>query len=44
MEVHFPHLTNGIVQPKRIRKARGRTSMVALAIASVACLTAYTYL
>ena len=44
MEIHFPHLTNGIVQTKRIRKARGRTSMVALALASVACVTVYTYL
>jgi len=43
MELHFPHLTNGIAQPKRIRKARGRTKLVAIAIATVACVTAYTY-
>jgi len=36
MEVHFPHLTTGIVQPKRIRKARGRTRIIALAIALAA--------
>lgn len=43
MELHFPHLTNGIAQPRRIRKARGRTKLVAIAIATVACVTAYTY-
>ena len=43
MEIHFPHLTNGIAQPKRIRKAKGRTKLVAIAIATVACVTAYTY-
>ncbi len=28
MEVHFPHLTNGIVQPKRIRKTTSRTKLL----------------
>ena len=43
MELHFPHLTNGIAQPKRIRKSKSRKTIVAFAIATVACLTAYAY-
>ena len=29
MEVYFPHLTNGIVQPKRIKKTTSRIKLLA---------------
>ena len=32
MEIHFPHLTNGITAPKRVRKTKLAFPVVAVAL------------